>query len=198
MHFEVNFNNKSVKVELENRKNIKHCYIRVLNSNLIQIRANIYFNLDDAKNLITKKRLWLEKSLNSFENKVFLNEDEFFLLGKKENLTKFSIKNLDSFYKEQIKEYIPKFVEKYSNKMQLYPTKISYRKNRRTWGSCNYKNELKFNYLLMKYPLYVMEYVVVHELAHIKYKNHSKKFYNLIAKYLPNYKEIEKEFKALL
>nr|WP_266096231.1 M48 family metallopeptidase [Aliarcobacter cryaerophilus] len=94
--------------------------------------------------------------------------------------------------------FISTFIEKYSNLMQLFPTKISYRKNKRTWGSCNYKNELNFNILLMKFPLYIMEYIVIHELAHIKHKNHSKKFWDLVEKYSPNYKEIEKIFKTLL
>ena len=82
--------------------------------------------------------------------------------------------------------------------MQLYPNKISYRKNKRTWGSCNYKNELNFNILLMRYPIYIMEYIVIHELAHIKYKNHSKDFWILVEKFCPNYKDIEKTFKSLL
>ncbi|PWE24704.1 M48 metallopeptidase family protein, partial [Aliarcobacter skirrowii] len=89
-------------------------------------------------------------------------------------------------------------VEKYSNLMQLYPTKISYRKNRRTWGSCNFKNELNFNILLAKYPIFIIEYIVIHELAHIKHKNHSKDFYFLVEKFSPNYKKIEEFFKTLL
>ncbi|HRM35744.1 MAG TPA: M48 family metallopeptidase [Aliarcobacter cryaerophilus] len=52
--------------------------------------------------------------------------------------------------------------------------------------------------MLMKFPLYIMEYIVIHELAHIKHKNHSKKFWELVEKYSPNYKEIEKIFKTLL
>ena len=82
--------------------------------------------------------------------------------------------------------------------MDLYPTSISYRKNKRTWGSCNFKNGLNFNILLMKFPLEIMQYVVIHELSHIKHKNHSKNFWNLVEKYCPNYKQIEKEFKNFL
>ncbi|MBL3520917.1 M48 family metallopeptidase [Arcobacter lanthieri] len=197
MDFEIELNNTIVKVELENRKNIKHCYLRILKQNLIQIKANRYFTLNDAKILVQNRRKWLEENLQKVKEKS-LNEDEFLLFGKREKLENFNIKNLDIFYKNEIKKYIPSLVEKYSNLMQLYPTKISYRKNKRTWGSCNYKNELNFNILLMKYPLFVAEYIVVHELSHIKHKNHSRDFWNLVEKYSPNYKEIEKIFKALL
>ena len=82
--------------------------------------------------------------------------------------------------------------------MNLFPTSISYRKNKRTWGSCNYKNGLNFNILLMKFPIEVMEYVIIHELSHIKHKNHSKDFWNLVSFYCPNYKEVEKSFKKFL
>ena len=140
---------------------------------------------------------WILENIKRVESKTL--EDGYFLyLGEQKSILEFNIKNLDTFYKKEIENYIPFLVEKYSNLMQLFPTKISYRKNKRTWGSCNYKNELNFNILLMKYPLYIMEYIVVHELAHIKYKNHSKEFYSLVKKYSPNYKEIEKNFKSYL
>ncbi|WP_418185398.1 M48 family metallopeptidase [Aliarcobacter vitoriensis] len=197
MNFEIELNNTIIKVELENRKNIKHCYLRILKQNLIQIRANRYFTINDAKILVHNRKKWLEENIQKVKEKA-LNEDEFLLFGKKENLHEFNIKNIDTFYKNEIKKHIPNLVEKYSNLMRLYPTKISYRKNKRTWGSCNYKNELNFNILLMKYPLFIAEYIVVHELAHIKHKNHSKDFWNLVEKYSPNYKDIEKIFKSLL
>jgi len=197
MNFEIELNSTIVKVQLENKKNIKHCYLRILKQNLIQIRANKYFTLNDAKILVKNKRKWIEENLQKVKEKS-INENEFLLFGEKKKLEKFNIKNLDNFYKSEMKKYIPPLIEKYSNLMQLFPRKISYRKNRRTWGSCNYKNELNFNILLMKYPLFIAEYIVIHELAHIKYKNHSKDFWNLVFKYCPNYKKIEKIFKSFL
>lgn len=197
MNFEIILNNSTVVVQVENKKHIKHCYLRVIKNNLIQIRANRYFTLSDAKDLVLRKKDWLENSLKIMERKA-INEDEFLYLGETKNLLDFNIKCIDKYYKEKIQNYIPDFVEMYSKKMNLFPTKISYRKNKRTWGSCNYKNELNFNILLMKYPLYIMEYIVVHELAHIEHKNHSRNFWNLVEEFCPNYKKIERDFKALL
>ena len=69
------------------------------------------------------------------------------------------------------------------------------------WGSCSVKNSLIFNYYLAKLPEDIIEYVVVHELAHIKHKNHQKEFWDLVSKFIPDYKErikrlrkLEKEF----
>ena len=197
MSFQIEINKIIVTVKLENKKNIKHCYLRILKADLIQIRANKYFTIFDAKDLINRKKEWIESSILKMSEKS-LNEDEFLLLGETKNYNDYNIKNIDKFYRAEIEKILPQKVEEYSKKMNLFPTSISYRKNKRTWGSCNYKNGLNFNILLMKFPIEVMEYVIIHELSHIKHKNHSKDFWNLVAFYCPNYKEVEKSFKKFL
>ena len=197
MSFQIEINKTIVTVKLENKKNIKHCYLRILKADLIQIRANKYFTIFDAKDLINRKKEWIESSIQKLSEKS-LNDDEFLLLGETKNYNDYNIKNIDKFYRAEIEKILPQKVEEYSKKMNLFPTSISYRKNKRTWGSCNYKNGLNFNILLMKFPIEVMEYVIIHELSHIKHKNHSKDFWNLVAFYCPNYKEVEKSFKKFL
>jgi predicted metal-dependent hydrolase len=197
LSFQIEINKTIVTVKLENKKNIKHCYLRILNSDLIQIRANKYFTIFDAKELINRKKDWIEASILKMRKKL-INDDEFLFLGEVKKLEEYQIKNIDIFYKNEIKKILPQKVEEFSKKMNLFPTSISYRKNKRTWGSCNHKNGLNFNILLMKFPIEIMEYVIVHELAHIKHKNHSRDFWSLVAIYCPNYKEVEKLFKRFL
>ncbi|MDN5100144.1 hypothetical protein SDC9_14336 [bioreactor metagenome] len=197
MSFQIELNEKQVTVKLVNKKNVKHCYIRVLKDDLIEIKSNIYFSLYDAKILVEKRKNWLENAIKKVSKNALL-EDEFLYLGEIKKLQDYNIKNLDKFYKNEIEKILPNIVETFSKRMDLYPTSISYRKNKRTWGSCNFKNGLNFNILLMKFPLEIMQYVVIHELSHIKHKNHSKNFWNLVEKYCPNYKQIEKEFKNFL
>ncbi|MFW2378514.1 M48 family metallopeptidase [Aliarcobacter butzleri] len=197
MSFQIELNEKQVTVKLVNKKNVKHCYIKVLKDDLIEIKSNIYFSLYDAKILVEKRKNWLENAIKKVSKNALL-EDEFLYLGEVKKLQDYNIKNLDKFYKNEIEKILPNIVETFSKKMDLYPTSISYRKNKRTWGSCNFKNGLNFNILLMKFPLEIMQYVVIHELSHIKHKNHSKNFWNLVEKYCPNYKQIEKEFKNFL
>ena len=197
MSFQIEINERLVTVQLEKKRNIKHVYLRVLNPNLIQIKTNIYYTLHDAKNLIEQKIDWISSSILKLEKKS-VNEDEFLYLGVRKKLEDFKIKNLDTFYKKEILKYLPSLVDEYAKKMNLFPTSIKYRKNKRTWGSCNYKNGLNFNILLMKFPIELMEYVIIHELAHIKHKNHSKKFWDLVEDFCPDYKQREKIFKNFL
>ncbi len=98
-------------------------------------------------------------------------------------------KHIDHFYKEEAKRYIPSLVEQWSKKMVLTPTNIQFRKTKRQWGSCSGKNILSFNTMLMKLPLSVIQYVIVHELAHIQHKHHQKSFWYLVEVHMPDYKQ---------
>ncbi len=98
-------------------------------------------------------------------------------------------KHIDHFYKEKAKQFVPLLVEKWSEQMDLSPTSIRFRKTKRQWGSCSGKNVLSFNTMLMKLPQDVIQYIIVHELAHIKHKHHQKSFWNLVGQHLPDYKQ---------
>jgi len=196
LEFNYNLDSLALTVKLENKKHIKHCYLRVVDSK-VHIKANIYFSKQDAYELIEKKKNWILEILEQSKKNSF-EDDEFLYFGEVKKLKDFKIKNLDNFYKEEIKIIIPPLVEKYSKLMKLYPNSINYRKNKRTWGSCNYKNDLKFNTQLCKFPMFIAEYVVIHELAHIKHKNHSKEFWALVREFCSDYKQREKIFKTLL
>ena len=76
--------------------------------------------------------------------------------------------------------------------MDVYPKNIKITSAKKRFGSCSTKNNICFSYLLMLYPIEAITYVVVHELAHIKYHNHSSDFHNYIKKFLPQAKEYEK------
>lgn len=195
MEFKVKINNRVVTINIVKKRRTKHTYLRVISPCLIEISTNLYFTKKDAEILIEKKEEWLEKNLRKKEENRLLKNEFYFLGQKHKNLDK---RDLDKFYKDESKKIIPPLVEKYSLTMNLFPTSIKYRKNKNTWGSCNYKNGLNFNTLLVKFPLEVIEYIVIHELAHIKHKNHSKEFWNLVYYYCQDYKNREKLLRSFL
>lgn len=91
--------------------------------------------------------------------------------------------------KEELRALITPMIEKYSALMGVRPEAVTITSAKTRFGSCSGKNRISFSYRLADYPREAVEYVVVHELAHIKHKNHGKSFYALIEKYLPDYKE---------
>lgn len=188
MKFDININNKKLAVELINKKTIKHCYLTIKSSTKLQIRANRYFTQKDAQKLLEKKYNWLLKNIIKLEEKEKNREDDFYL-GK--IIDDETIEDIDDFYRQKAKEIMPKLVEKNAQLMNLYPSNLKFRKNKTRFGSCSAKNSISMNILLMKYPLSVIEYVIIHELAHIKHKNHSSAFWNLVEEYCEDYKELD-------
>lgn len=90
------------------------------------------------------------------------------------------------------KEKLPPLVEKWARIMRVRPTGITITSARTRWGSCSPKDRLSFSWRLMRMPDSFIEYVVVHELAHIVHKDHSKDFWALVGKYMPDHREREK------
>ena len=81
---------------------------------------------------------------------------------------------------------------------QLYGfsfNQISIRNQSSRWGSCSSKKNLSFNYRLVLLPPHLADYVIVHEICHLKELNHSQKFWELVARVVPRHREIKKEFR---
>lgn len=90
--------------------------------------------------------------------------------------------------KAKAKEILPERVAFWSQKTGLKCTKITITSAKTRYGSCSGKNSISFSYLLMRHSTEIIDYVVLHELAHTKHHNHGKKFWSLIEKYMPDYK----------
>jgi predicted metal-dependent hydrolase len=90
--------------------------------------------------------------------------------------------------KINVKITVEQMVLQHGPKQHLFPKSISIKSQKSRWGSCGIHNDITINWLLALAPLEILEYVVVHELCHIKEKNHSKYFWALVAQHLPNYR----------
>lgn len=98
-------------------------------------------------------------------------------------------------YVRLAKEILPEKVERYSEIMRLYPTGVTITGAQKRFGSCSAKNRICFSWRLMMYPEEAIDYVVVHELAHIRHKDHSRAFYACVEKVLPDWRERRKLLK---
>lgn len=100
------------------------------------------------------------------------------------------MEDLLAFYKREAKIAIYERLELYAAKMQLLPTSVCFRSQKTRWGSCSALGKISLNWRLIVAPLDVIDYVVVHELSHLRYYNHGPAFWNLVGTQLPNYAEL--------
>lgn len=94
---------------------------------------------------------------------------------------------LDRFLKNTAEKYIIPRTHQLAKKMNLTFGNISLRQQKTRWGSCSSKKNLNFNWRLVHYLPNIIDYVIIHELAHLVHMNHSKDFWELVKKYDPEY-----------
>jgi hypothetical protein len=199
MQLFIDYNSKIINFELVKKASLKHSYITIKNDGRVIVKTNHSLSEKNIKNMVFEKALWILNKQSALQKRVKIADDEILYLGKNyklETLVK-DADAIDCFYAKKAREIISPMVQTWSEKMQLYPTYVGFRKNKTLWGSCSAKNRLSFNTSLAKVPITCIEYVVVHELAHIKHKNHSAKFWNFVGEYLPDFKQRKKGLKGL-
>jgi len=100
---------------------------------------------------------------------------------------------LDKWYRNALKEAAPPLIKTWETRLGVEVKKLYVRKMKTHWGSCNCeKKTLRLNSELAKRGNEYLEYVIVHEMLHIIEKGHNQKFYRLLSKYLPDWKNIRK------
>lgn len=107
-----------------------------------------------------------------------------------------AIKNeLEIFYGNKLVEYLKINIEKYRKILGVKPVKVTVRNQKSRWGSCSAKGNLNFNFRLAMVPYDIVDYVIVHELCHLRHMNHSKEFWELVESVVPGWKDARKWLK---
>lgn len=106
-------------------------------------------------------------------------------------------KNLVRFYRDHARAHIEERVGYYSKLMNVKPSGVRIGSAKKSWGSCTSKGRLTFSWRLMMAPPEAIDYVVVHELAHLKQLNHSKKFWAIVSDIIPDWKDRRNELRLL-
>jgi hypothetical protein len=198
------------------KASLKNSYISVNEDSKVILKTS-KVSQSYIENLLNEKEIWIRKQLLKREQNppIKINlEDEVLLFGDVysvdadeaselrallHRLRKPTQKNIlrcyDDFYKMYALTYLTSRVKYYSEIMSLNYKEIKLKKMRSRWGSCSSTRVLTFNTQLMKLKKEQIDYVVVHELAHLVYMNHSKNFHALVQKYFTDAKRVTKELK---
>jgi predicted metal-dependent hydrolase len=101
------------------------------------------------------------------------------------------------WYHKQAKQDFSRRLEILAAKLGVPTPPLSLSNARSRWGSCNSRGEVRLNWRLLQAPPHIIQYVICHELAHLKEMNHSARFYAVLASLYPDYKQAEKDIKRL-
>jgi predicted metal-dependent hydrolase len=185
------------------------------------IRAPFFISQGQIREFINTNENWIQKKRRQVENlseflkpKKYTEGESFLFLGQSYPLKLIDRQNpalaLDTFftlaklklnkapiifenwYRKEAKALLKDRLDHYTDLMNLQHKNLHVTGARTRWGSCSHDNNVNFTWRLIMAPIEIIDYVIVHELAHIMHKNHSRNFWNLVEKYVPDYKEKRK------
>lgn len=177
------------------------------------------YELSDAERFIKQKADWILKHLHSRKEQ----DEKYLLLGREIKIiqvhepftrrhklsfesgelkvvspegSKIDLIKLYNFWLRSFaKRYMPERAAILADRYGFRINKVSIRNQKTRWGSCSARGNLSFNFNLVQYRKEIIDYVIVHELCHLKEMNHSNKFWNLVEKICPDYKALRRELK---
>lgn len=206
------------------RSNRKTLSVIVERDKQVIVRAPEQLTEQKIHEAVYSKRLLIEKKLNSnqkyvsdFVPKEFVSGESFLYLGTLYPLevvengsaelqfkNKFLIgasnsttvkQKLFEWYFTKAKEVLVPRIEHFAEFMGANHKRINVTNAKYTWGSCTPNGTLNFNWRLIKAPIDVIDYIVVHELAHLQVPNHSHEFWHIVSVQLPNYEDAKEWLK---
>lgn len=169
----------NIKIIRSHRKTIS---IEVKSDGQIIVRAPLFCSKFRINAFLKEKQNWIDNTLKKIKEAKKYSEP----LSKSE---------CDALYKKA-QEILPKKVQHFANVMGVNYNGVKITSATKRFGSCSGKNSLCFSRYLMQYDDDLIDYVVVHELAHTVHHNHSKEFYGLVEKHIPDYKLRQKKLKG--
>lgn len=169
----IQYGEKEITYKIQKKK-IKNLYIQIQNGEVI-VKVPHRMKENDIQEFVQKKVKWIAENLKKEKQKP------------QEEITPQKIENL--------KNTIQMAIQKYTNQLKVYPNKIRIKNIKYAWGSCSSNRNITINAKLANKSKEAIEYVVLHELCHLKEMNHSKKFWDLVEGCMSDYKVYRKELR---
>ncbi len=170
-----------IKIIKSKRKTIS---IQVVSSEELVVRAPKRVSKKTIDEAIAKHELWIEKQQEKKRREEIIAR----------NITPLSDIEVDELADKAVQVFAAK-VEHYAPIVGVTYGRITIRNQKTRWGSCSAKGNLNFNVALMRAPIEVLDYIVVHELCHRRHLDHSREFWDDVEKVIPDYRIHEKWLK---
>ncbi len=167
--------------------------IRERRNNILKNSHTIKYFVTGEKHFIFGREYEFELRLGT-KNIVILSNEKMILVIKNKEQNREQI--VTNYLRKVLYNKALEFINKYEKNMGVHAEQLRIKKMKTRWGTCNIKaKRIWINYELIKYPIECLEHIVVHELTHLLETNHTPRFYELLGKYFPNYRENDKLIK---
>ena len=182
----IKLHNKNIDYILKTSKRARQARLAIYCDGSLVATKPWWMSEKTVEEFIIKKANWISSKLEHFKQFKKNNSLERNLKNEQEKYLKYKSKAL-KFANERVNYYSKIYKVKFN--------RITIKNQKTKWGSCSKKRNLNFNYKILLLPQHIADYIVVHELCHLKEFNHSKRFWNLVAEIIPDYLEIRKEIR---
>lgn len=150
----------------------------------------IYANGEVFQYLGDNYPIEIVQDIDSKQDHVVIEGDKLIIFVKQHEDERIK-QALKRFYYQKCKALVEKRIQFYQSSFKLKPRSIRIADNKSSWGTCDSKLQLTFNWKLAMAPIEVIDYIVVHEMCHMVHLNHDRSFWRLVGKILPDYEERE-------
>ncbi len=155
---------------------------------LVTVTLPHTMNIGRAENFVKERAEWIEESVRKMKVRI--------AKYPLSTLPKGSSKGLKE-NKEAARLLVSELLATFNNIYNLQWNRVTIKNTKSRWGSCSKKRNLNFNYKIVYLPKELAEYLVVHEMCHLKQMNHSEKFWELVSRSIPDYKVLRKKLKNI-
>jgi len=179
MHREITLKGKIIPYTLRLSKRAKYVNITVYGTGELVVSLPHRLSEKHSTKFLLEKQDWIYKNMQES-------------LGSPQRLLPKHSQKRQLLYKNYARIYINRKLEQVNSIYNFKINRVLVKNQKSQWGSCSSKGNLNFNYKLVFLPQELAEYVIIHELCHIKEFNHSKRFWELVAKSVPNHHDLDK------
>ncbi len=155
-----------------------------------RIRITVY---PDGRVVATKPKRASDALVRSFVSRKTSWIQRKLLFYKNRNVIKFAPTR--SKTRAEALEFVKSRIVHYNQHYGFSMGRISIRNQKNLWGSCSARKNLNFNHKIVELPLDQADYIIVHELCHLKELNHSKNFWNLVSETIPNFRDLKNQLR---
>ena len=183
--YKIILNGELFEYELSENGIASKMRLSVFPGGILKVTIPKGFSRELMEKFMRKKSAWIASKIKIMKKRNF---DPIFHGYSKRDYQK---------YKNQALDLAKKKLEEFNRIYGFEYNKITIRNSRSRWGSCSAKKNLNFNYKIAFLPEELLNYIVVHELCHIGQMNHSKSFWDLVKKTIPDYHEMRRKIRKI-